>query len=163
MLISYHSLLADKVRGLTDMIKICCELFGSVDNLAKYKDSILLGVTQVPKKCEDEDLEPLDHLKEFIADREWKDPLQKSALAVLSRRVFIYDPLDSPNLQYSGAWTREEILSRIGSLKAMENPSQIFRTILTPQDESGLIKLTHEIQSENTRNIRNLKSLFRTL
>jgi predicted GTPase len=49
ILINYNSLLADRARGLSDLLKICTKLFGNSENLELARDSILLGVTQAPK------------------------------------------------------------------------------------------------------------------
>ena len=49
ILINYFSLLADRGRGLTEMLEICIKLFGSTANLERFKDALLLGVTQAPK------------------------------------------------------------------------------------------------------------------
>ena len=41
ILINYHSLRADKGRGLSDTLKIVTDLFGSYENLFKYRKSLL--------------------------------------------------------------------------------------------------------------------------
>lgn len=41
ILINYYTLRADRGRGLSDMIKICSNLFGHSDNIEQHKDSIL--------------------------------------------------------------------------------------------------------------------------
>ena len=48
ILINYFSLMADRGRGLNDMLTICTHLFGHQDNLLKHKASLLLGVTGAP-------------------------------------------------------------------------------------------------------------------
>jgi hypothetical protein len=47
ILINYHSLLADRARGLSDVIKICCDLFGSKENLEKYKNMIFFCLSVI--------------------------------------------------------------------------------------------------------------------
>jgi predicted GTPase len=145
MLINYYSLGAEKARGLADMIKISCDLFGSRENLIKNKDSILLGITQVPlaevqDEEDDNNQDPLEKLKEFISDTE--------TLRILADNLFIYDPLDNVNLKYSGALKRNTILNEVNSMKAIEDPAKIFRTVLTDKDEIGLIKITDEIKDK---------------
>jgi hypothetical protein len=153
MLINYYSLGADRARGLSDMIKISCDLFGSKENLIKYKDSILLGVTQVPlaeaqDEDEDNNQESLDNLKDFIADTGLEDPFEKQTLPLLAQRLFIYDPLDNLSLKYKGALKRDEILDQIDSMKVINEPAKIFKTVLTVEDEKGLIKISDEIKDK---------------
>jgi energy-coupling factor transporter ATP-binding protein EcfA2 len=141
MLISYHSLVADKAQGLSDMIKSSCGLFGSKENLIKNKDSILLGITKVPL-MESQDQEPLENLKDFIADAKLGD---------LTERLFIYDPLDIPFLKYSGMLKKDEILEKIESMDAIEDPSNIFKTVLTPKNEIDLIKICDTMKDKITQ------------
>ena len=151
MLINYHTLKADRARGLTDMIKICSDLFGSKENLIRYQDSILLGITQVPKasSAEDRDEQPLSlqDLKEWIADTDLQDHFANQTLRCLSERVFIYDPFDNLNLKFSGAWNRETILESIRRLKPINSPRSIFRTVLTENDQFGLFQMCEKIKA----------------
>eukprot|EP00968_Pinguiococcus_pyrenoidosus_P028235 scaffold7700_cov344-Pinguiococcus_pyrenoidosus.AAC.1 len=64
VLISYHSLLADRARGIQDMIKICGDLFGSYENILKHTESLLVGVTKVP--CGGRDEEDLESVRDLI-------------------------------------------------------------------------------------------------
>ena len=153
MLINYHSLLADRGRGLSDMIKISCSLFGSKENLIHYKDSIILGVTQVPlaglDEGDEEGQQPsLNELKTWIRQTELSDSFEKSTLEHLSERLFIYDPLDNPKLRFSGSLQRNELIQNIRNLKKINNPLSIFKTVLTPDDIQGLISICDKIKGQ---------------
>lgn len=152
ILINYHTLKADRSRGLNDMIKICCDLFGSRENLIRYQESILLGITSIPRaparEDDDDPLPTLDNLKDWIASTEMNDGFSHETLVCLSRKLFIYDPLDNPNLQYSGAWNKPTILNHITQLTPINQPHDIFQTVLTPQDRLGLVNICEEIERQ---------------
>ena len=156
ILINYHSLRADRGRGLSDMIRICCNLFGSKENLIKYKNSIHLCVTQIPlaqvaDEEEGDNTQSVDDLQKWIADTPLDDSFEMSTLKTLADRLFIYDPLDNPKLQYTGALARKEIFSKIKDLHPIETPQNIFKTVLTPEDEKGLISICEEIKNNIER------------
>ena len=130
ILINYHSLKADRGRGLSDMLKICSNLFGQEKNLESCKDSLLLGVTQVPLSLR------LPSLKKWIV----KDT--PDIMTTLVERLFIFDPLDRP---LEGGWNRQECLSQLHALTPIANPSRIFRTVLTDSDEKKLVTISEKM------------------
>ena len=131
ILINYHSLRADRGRGLSDMLKICSNLFGHPDNLVRYQDSILLGVTQAPLSWK------LERVKRWIV----KDT--PDIMATLAERIFLSDPLDRPLAE--GGWDRDTCLSHLETLAPIENPSAIFKTVLTDSDERKLLEITEQM------------------
>ena len=131
MLINYHSLLADRGRGLTEMLKIASHLFGSYDNLVKNKNSILIGITNVPL----EDIS-LAEIQAFIAE----DPIP--IMATLAERLFIYDPLDR---SVEGSVSINTLRKKIEGLRPIANPGRIFSTVLTDEDEVKLIQISDQI------------------
>lgn len=145
VLINYHSLLADRARGLSELMQICFQLFGSRENLIKYKESILVGIAQIPLGFEKKELQLL---KDYIADTPLADPLEKQCWQALSERVFVYDPVDPELLEYSGAWNREFVLQQINLLKQIEVTAHIFKTVLTPEDQTGLMSVCEGIQTK---------------
>ena len=131
LLINYHSLKADRGRGLSDMLKIACDLFGTPHNLTSNKNSLLIGITNVPEKGK------LEAIKKFVADG--KLPIME----ILSDRVFIFDPLDRPFKE--GGWDRQTLLQKIEELTPIEDPSKMFRTVLTNEDEKKLLQISEQI------------------
>ena len=148
ILINYHSLQADRSRGLFDMIKICSDLFGSKENLIKYQESILLGITGIPQAVHMNGTSSLTDLKEWIAKTGLQDHFSEQALICLAERVFIYDPLDDLNLQFDGAWNKSTILQNIENLLPIANPKEIFKTILTDEDKLGLVEISIQIEKQ---------------
>ena len=133
ILINYFSLKADRGRGLNDMLTICTHLFGHQENLIKYKDSLLLGVTGAPLNWQ------LDRVKRWLV----KDT--PAIMQTLAERLFLYDPLDRP---ITGGWNRAQCLTHLRDLPPMENPSKIFRTVLTDTDEKKLVTLSEQMQED---------------
>ena len=138
ILINYHSTRADRSRGLKEMIDICSHLFGSTQNIEKYKDSILVGVTQMRPR-------PDFNSKKF---KEWLIEDTPKIMKALSERIFFFDPLDRP---LGGAWKREECLGEIKKLKPILCPSKIFQTVLTDSDEQALLKIADGLSASIQR------------
>lgn len=155
ILINYHSLKAEKARGLKETIGICCSLFGTRENLTKYKDSILLGLTQTPFQSVSEDGEPpevyqLEDLKKWMVNEkglELLNDFDKTALNQLAQQLFNYDPCESTKLMYQGALKRGQVLTALGNLTPITSPLDIFKTVLTPTDLQGLVTITNDIKA----------------
>ena len=138
ILINYHSLLADRGRGLTDMLNLCTQLFGSTENLMRYQEALLLGVTQVH---EDIDLDSL---------REWLLEDTPAVMQVLSKRLFLYDPL---NRGGSDFWLRSQCTSAVAGLQGIPQSQSrtMFQTVLTADDEQKLVEIVDK-QSKTLHN-----------
>lgn len=151
VLVHYSALKADKVRGLTDTIQTCCSLFGSRENLIKNADSILFGVSHIPLQDiqdDDEDSErlTLDDLREEILSAPLTNQLEKKVLACLVENLFIYDPVESKNLKFEGALRRDDIVKRISELSDIDDPSDVFKTVLSVTDRQRLESIVDVIK-----------------
>ena len=135
LLINFHSLLADRGRGLTEMLKIALFLFGTPENILKNKESILIGVTHVPLE-EDSSLEDIQG---FVAE----DP--NPMMATLAERFFIYDPLDRP---VRGSVTVKTLQENIEKLLPISNPGHFFQASLTIEDNRKLLEVCDAIASK---------------
>ena len=133
MLINYHSLKADRGRGLSDMLKISSNLFGSSTNLVKNKNSILIGISATPHNTE------LEALKEWLIDG------SPSEMQTLGERVFIFDPLDR---NMNGGWTKNTIIQEIKKLISIKDHCTIFNTVLTDEDEKKLLVISDKISEK---------------
>lgn len=158
ILINYHSLLTDRARGLSEMFRICADLFGSQENFLRYKDSILLGITQLPALLPDLVGAELIELKTWVKETHLTDPFHVNVLRVMSERLFIYDPLNRTNLTYHGAWTRETLLKNLTSLPPIQEPLHIFKTVLNAEDERALRLICDEMK-ERIQGVFNRHSL----
>ena len=137
ILINYHSLLADRGRGLRDMLNICTQLFGSTANLERYQDALLLGVTQVPEDVD------LDSLSAWLLEDTPK------VMQVLSKRLFLYDPLNRGGADF---WTQAQCASQLAGLKCIPQSQScsLFQTVLTAEDEQKLVEIV-EKQSQTLK------------
>lgn len=131
ILINYFSLLADRGRGLSEMLTICSNLFGSPERLVQHKDSLLIGVTHARSEMS------MDQLKRWITSD--STPL----MTTLSERLFTFDP--TAVTPPADRWNREKFLEEIGKLTPIRNPGRIFNTVLTNEDEMTLIRISEEI------------------
>jgi hypothetical protein len=132
VLINYHSLKADRARGLTDMLSICTQLFGSMSNLSRFRNSLLLGITQVPG-------DELD--RDTLA--EWLVEDTPEVMQVLSKRLFLYDPLNRGGEDF---WLQAQCTSQIAALKGISQSQScgMFQTGLTDEDEQKLVRIVEK-------------------
>jgi 50S ribosome-binding GTPase len=128
ILINYHTLRSDRVRGLRDMLLLTRQLFGNTECLRRYQGSLLLGVTQAPATMS------LSRLRSFLT----KDapPIMES----LAQRTFLYDPLDRGGSDF---WDRSQCLDHLGSLQGIPHSEsgKLFHTVLTFSDEQRLLEI----------------------
>lgn len=167
ILINHHSIMAEKGGGFKKMIQIACNLFGSRENLLKYQESILLGVTQIPLAEEGCDPDPLQDLKDKIANAD-AGSFDKATLIELSNRLFIYDPMNRKKLAYEGALQRGEIIGKIYDLNPIKSSECIFQTALDSDDEKKLEEITKKMQEQvkqtlKEKNFKKAASLARKL
>ncbi|XWN35694.1 MAG: sister chromatid cohesion protein PDS5 [Roseivirga sp.] len=127
VLINYHSLRADRGRGLADLIKMVTDMFGDVEKVRQHAPSLLFGISQVPLDMEVEVL------------RDWLLEEAPPVMHTLVERLFLFDPLDRP---LEGAWNRAECLRQLASLPPITHPDSIFRTMLSDSDQQKLIELS---------------------
>jgi energy-coupling factor transporter ATP-binding protein EcfA2 len=142
ILINYHSLLADRAKGLSDTIKICTNLFGDVQKLIQSKDSILVGISRLPRR----DLS-LEKIKAWICEGTGNSESdEKDLVRVLCSRIFMFDPL-TDGKTFVDRLGREEILKQISSLAPLNDPGQIFKTVLLDSDEKKMLQISDSIGS----------------
>ena len=69
VILNYHSLKADRSRGLRELGQILTDLFGSVSRVLDNIDSLLLGVTQCPKFDDDgEERTELEDIRKLVSN-----------------------------------------------------------------------------------------------
>ena len=141
VLINYHTLLSQRVKGITDMLRICGDLFGSQENLQAHASSLLIGVSHA-----DEDLD-LPSLKAHLL----ADPCPE-IMKHLAERIFIFDVLDR---ERADDWfKREDCLKQIDEMTPINNPSEIFQTVLTDSDEKRLLVICEGMMKQVERALR---------
>ena len=130
LLVNYHTLLSDRSRGLTDMVKVLTTLFGSTESFLQFKNSFLFGVTQIPPTK----VLNRDELCAYIRDTNGLGTLEKRVFEAFAERAFIYDPLN----RIEGGWKREVIIQNIEALQPIPQGKCPFKTALSPEDEKEL-------------------------
>ena len=137
ILINYDTLKVDRGRGLSDMLKMCTQLFGSSKQLSLHRESVLLGITHVPVK------KRMEKVRKFL--------LQDAppVLASLTERMFFYDPLNEGGPDFSSL---ADCRSRVGALKPLKDAGKLFHTVLTDGDERMLRELAaQQCEALNTQ------------
>lgn len=117
------SIEAGRCSGLTDMLRICTQLFGSADTIRKHKKSLLLGVTRSHLSTIKEQLQI--YLKQGTPE----------IMQVLADRLFLYDPQDRGGPAF---WDRAACIQQLKSLVPMRYTGDLFQTALDARDEQKL-------------------------
>lgn len=148
VLINFNSLKADRGRGVKELLRILQDLFGGeTDNLLKHTESILVGVSQVPRGYMDDDFQPVPHELDFVVaqltDSSGLAEDQNRILKALSSQIFVFCPRDMGNKSWV---TREQLIDRLETVVRMSDPSNIFTTVLTAEDQILLRDITGKMQ-----------------
>ena len=130
ILINYHSLLADRGRGITEMAVILRQLFGH--RIINYQDSIWLGITHVPPN------RSLDKLKHFLLADEKVVDSARELVSRLAERLFIYDPLNAP---LQGGKSRAQLVEMLRSSRPIFGPSHVIEFALSRESKEFLEKM----------------------
>ena len=132
VLINYHSLRADRGRGVRDLAQILTDLFGDSETLLEHAPSIRLGVSHVPKQDGDGDPIELPNIRHLVNDTTGMSEDVRMCVNELCERIFLYHPSDDGN----PSWLkRDTIVKSIQELEGIKDPRSIFRTVLTVEDE----------------------------
>jgi energy-coupling factor transporter ATP-binding protein EcfA2 len=138
ILIDYHTIKPNRGHGLKETMKLCTQLFGSDATPESFQNAVLLGVTRAPENIS------LDVLGHMLLEQ---DP--SSIMQALSKRVFLYDPLDRGGADF---WSRDQCALQLAALKGIPQSQScsMFQTVLTADDEKKLIDIV-EKQSRTLR------------
>ena len=140
VLLNYDSLRADRGRGLRELGEILVSLFGSAEGLQKHRGSIALGVSRVPKWDDDGDntieLENVraDHFSELAG----LPSGCREVVEVLQPTLFLFSPHDKGNTTWL---TRDQMVRMLRDLDAIQDSSDIFKTVLNADDEKALRRM----------------------
>ena len=152
VIINYYSIMVDRGRGQRELVKILRDLFGSADNIVRCAGSILLGVSQVPEKKYNartgklSDVQ-LKHVRGQFSDTEGMDEDTATVVKLLAKSLFVYHPLDMGNESWLN---RKQLTTTIQGMDGIADPSRIFQSVLTFEDEAVLRKLVDELSNRLT-------------
>lgn len=138
VLIGYHSLVADKAKGLRDLIDICHSLFSTEETFLRNGKSIHIGITDAPEDFEINDLLQVSS----------EENSQLGNLTSIAERFFLFDPLDDK--ESASFWKREEFIERLKVMKPIneEDCSVLFRTVLRPEEQNAIQKICESMDSK---------------
>ncbi len=121
-LTSCSSLISDRGKCIQVLEHMCEQLFGGVDNLRQYQDSVLLGVNRVPLQAN------LNTIRARLT-RGGSPTMQ-----ILAQRAFLYDPLEQGGAEF---WSRDRFLAEIEQMSAIPQrlAGGLFQTALTSDDQ----------------------------
>ncbi len=137
-LASYHGLSNDRgssIRALEDM---CLQMFGSVGNLRRHQNSVLLGITKAPFYEDDEPV-TRNMVQSLLTQ------VNTPTAQIFADRIFLFDPLNrgSNNPDF---WSIERCRTEIDRLDSIpqREATTLFQTVLTGDDQTKLKHIMRE-------------------
>jgi hypothetical protein len=145
VLINYYSLVAERGRGIKELIHILRDLFGgSAEHLVKHASALLVGVSRAPVSV-DGDLKEMDEFVDLIMDKSDLDEEQGKMIDALGVNTFVSHPVEGMG---NDSWlTRTDLIDRINALDKITKPANIFSTVLTVEDEQALHDIAGKMQA----------------
>jgi hypothetical protein len=122
------------------MEAMCRKMFGGADNLRRYQNSVLLGITKAPFYDEDEPL-TRNTVRELLTGSD------SDIAAILANRIFLFDPLDraADNPDF---WSMQRCRTEIAQLGHIpqQQAANLFQTALTDGDQVHLLDTVRALQ-----------------
>jgi len=142
VLIGYHSLQADRAKGLSETIHMLTQLLGGNENtINAYSDSIAILVTQ----GQHSETLNIDILRSHM--QEAGNPIINRLL----RNVVFYDPLDRKEFLDKGATSRANMLEGLRAAPGTENAQNLFHVALGDDSKLALKEFVNSTEREIRR------------
>jgi hypothetical protein len=131
-LANYNGLFEDRRSGIRTMENMYLQMFGSVGNLRRHQNAVLLGITKAPLYEDDEP--PTRKMGQALLKR-----ANTPTARILASRVFIVNPLnrgrDNPDF-----WSIERCRTELAQLSSISQreAATMFQTVLTNEDQTKL-------------------------
>jgi len=144
VIINYHSLLADRGKGVKDLFHILSGLFGTIENVKNHARSLILAISQAPLlHPETGQAITLERHKEKLLDSSGLDETAKELLiAIGDANVVIYHLLERGDDSW---FKRDAIIARITRLVPITEPSNLFRSAIIDADKESLRDLVSDL------------------
>ena len=136
VIINYYSLLADRGKGVKDLLTILSGLFGTGEEVIQHSRSVLLAISQAPVSHAETGA-PLglgDH-REKLLDPSGLDDDARRLLGTLGENVGIFHLLGRGDATWL---TRDAIIERIKRLAPITAPASLFQTAIDEADKESL-------------------------
>eukprot|EP00961_Rhodomonas_salina_P229109 3096626-Rhodomonas_salina.1 len=160
-LINYHSIKADRGRGLREMTTMLQELLGNLQKVKENGASIFVGISQAkPEEYNPRKKEIVAIAAESVTTVVRKghgDGMGKEYeefMKALGNKVFVFDVMDEGGDDW---WKRDEILRQIKAAQPILDPADVFRTVLTTGDERALRMLVSDMRKRTTTAVQDLR------
>eukprot|EP00930_Biecheleria_cincta_P056456 TRINITY_DN42573_c0_g1_i1.p1 TRINITY_DN42573_c0_g1~~TRINITY_DN42573_c0_g1_i1.p1 ORF type:complete len:908 (+),score=197.81 TRINITY_DN42573_c0_g1_i1:33-2726(+) len=147
VIINYSSLMADRGKGVKDLFHILSSLFGTLENVKKHANSVLLAISQAPiTHPETGGKMTLDRYKQKLLDPSGLDELATEFLnALKDANILIYHLLDRGD----ASWLRRDgIITRIKGLTPITEPGDLFQSVISDGDKESLRNLVSGLSTE---------------
>ena len=141
VIINYYSLLADRGKGVKDLLTILSGLFGTAENVIAHAGSVLLAISQAPvTHPEIGKALTLDVHRQRLLDPSGLDEEAQALLGTLGANVIIYHLMQRGDPSWHG---RSGIIERIKRLIPITAPGPLFRSAIDEADKESLRVLVH--------------------
>jgi hypothetical protein len=140
-LASYYGLLVDRdSSSIRHVETMCRKMFGSVDSLKRYQNSVLLGITKAPL-CENGEPLTTDTVRELLTSA------NSDIATILANRIFLFDPLDRGS-NNNDFWSIERCRTEIARLEHIPQQlaKNLFQTTLTDGDQVHLLTIVRRLR-----------------
>ena len=146
-LTSYDELSASRGNNIQALENMCTQMFGGEDNLIRYQNAMLLGITKAPFYTRNGEPITRNRVRSLL--------LGDTRIAqILANRLFLFDPLDrghdNPDF-WSLARCRNEI-AQLDSIPQQE-ATTLFQTVLTDSDRTHLLNTIRQLSTKITNAI----------
>ena len=113
----------------------CSNLFGSINNLRRYQNHILVSINQAPPQTRLSDM------------RTWFRQMDSPTMHILANRICLYDPLNQgiDNIDF---WTSDRLAKEIARIPCLPEAiaANLYRTMLSDNDRAVLQQcLNHQV------------------
>jgi hypothetical protein len=141
-LTEYSDLIGSRGNNMRAMESMCHQMFGSADNLRKYQNSVLLGITKAPRynKTSGQPFS-INNIRLRLNES------NSDIATILANRIFLFDPLDraTDNLDF---WHREQLRTVISQLRHIpqQQAKNLFQTTLTDGDKVHLLNTVRQLR-----------------
>jgi hypothetical protein len=139
-LASYYGLFDERGSSIRNVETMCRKMFGSVDSLKRYQNSVLLGITKAPL-CEGGEPLTTDTVRELLTGA------NSDIATILANRIFLFDPLDRTE-DNPHFWSIPRCRTEIARLEHIPQQlaKNLFQTTLTDGDQVHLLTTVRRLR-----------------
>ena len=136
VIINYFSLLADRGKGIKDLMQILGGLFGTPEDVRAHARSVLLVISQAPARHPESGASiTLGQHARKLLDPTGLDEDGRKTLGALGTNVCVYHLLGRGDASWLD---RSAIIDRINELEPITTPASLFRSAIAEHDKESL-------------------------